>query len=171
MVRLGGGGQVKFSSDGNYMGYTYELGGFDLFQFDRCTGNLIHLLNDSLYNTAGFNSGLEFSPNSQFVYVCNSEDIYQYDVTSPNVLATKTVVAVYDGFKNPPPFQAGTYLVLPQLAPDGKIYITTGNGTFFFHTIDQPDLPGLSCSVNQHSVQIPFFFNTIPNHQIIFLGH
>jgi hypothetical protein len=169
VIRLGGGGQVKFSSDGNYMGYTYELGGFDLFQFDRCTGNLIHILNDSLFNSSGFNSGLEFSPNSQFVYVCNSEDIYQYDVTSPNVLATKTVVAVYDGFQNPTGF--GTYLVLPQLAPDGKIYITTGNSTFNFHTIDQPDLPGLSCSVNQHSVQIPAFnFNTIPNHPNYFLG-
>ena len=169
VIRRGGGGQVKFSPDGNYLGYTYELGGFDLFQFDRCTGNLIHMLNDSLFNNSGFNSGLEFSPNSQFVYVCNSEDIYQYDVTSPNVLSTKTVVAVYDGYQNPPGF--GTFLALPQLAPDGKIYITTGNGTFNFHTIDEPDLPGLSCAVNQHSVQLPAFnFNTIPNHPNYFLG-
>ncbi|MBK8875673.1 MAG: hypothetical protein IPN13_17870 [Bacteroidetes bacterium] len=128
-----------------------------------------NILNDTVYNPIGFNSGLEFSPNSQFVYVCNSEDIYQYDVTSPNVLSTKTVVAVYDGYQNPPGF--GTFLALPQLAPDGKIYITTGNSTFNFHTIDEPDLPGLSCAVNQHSVQIPAFnFNTIPNHPNYFLG-
>jgi len=168
-VRLDGAGQAKFSPDGNYFGYSYEKGGFDLFQFDRCSGLFTHVMNDTVFNTVGFNSGLEFSPNSQFVYVCNSEDIYQYDVTSPNVLATKTVVAVYDGFQNPTGF--GTYLVLPQLAPDGKIYITTGNSTFNFHTIDEPDLPGLSCSVNQHSVQIPaFYFNTLPNHPNYFLG-
>jgi hypothetical protein len=170
-IRLDDAGQAKFSPDGNYFGYTYEQGGFDLFHFDRCNGMFTNIMNDTVFNPLGFNSGLEFSPNSQFVYVCNSEDIYQYDVTSPNVLATKTIVAVYDGFKNPPPFQLGTYLVWPQLAPDGKIYITTGNSTFFFHTIDDPDLPGMSCSVNQHSVQIPAFnFNTIPNHPNYFLG-
>ncbi len=168
-VRPTGGGQAKFSPDGKYFGYSSEQGGFDLFEFDRCSGVFTNILNDTVYNPIGFNSGLEFSPNSQFVYVCNSEDIYQYDVTSPNVLSTKTVVAVYDGYQNPPGF--GTFLALPQLAPDGKIYITTGNSTFNFHTIDEPDLPGLSCAVNQHSVQIPAFnFNTIPNHPNYFLG-
>ena len=39
-VRPTGGGQAKFSPDGNYLGYSYELGGFDLFQFDRCTGTV-----------------------------------------------------------------------------------------------------------------------------------
>lgn len=170
-VRPTGGGQAKFSPDGNYFGYFYNLGGLDIFYFDRCTGNFTNILNDTNFTSPGINKGLEFSSNSQYLYVSNTEQVFQYDLLSSNILASKTVVANYDGFLNPPPFQLGTYFAYPLLAPDGKIYITTGNSTFFFHTIDQPDLPGLSCSVNQHSVQIPAFnFNTIPNHPNYFLG-
>lgn len=170
-VRPTGGGQAKFSPDGNYFGYFYNLGGLDVFYFDRCTGTFTNILNDANFSSPGINKGLEFSPNSQLLYVCNTDQVFQYDLTSPNILASKTVVANYDGFLNPPPFQIGTFFAYPQLAPDGKIYITTGNSTFFFHTIDDPNLIGISCSVNQHSVQIPAFnFNTIPNHPNYFLG-
>nr|HMU19737.1 T9SS type A sorting domain-containing protein [Bacteroidia bacterium] len=51
------------------------------------------------------------------------------------------------------------------------IYITTGNGTIHMHTIDNPDVIGLGCNVNQHSVQLPsIYFNTLPNHPNYFLG-
>jgi len=39
------------------------------------------------------------------------------------------------------------------------------------HTIDNPDVIGLGCNVNQHSVQLPsIYFNTLPNHPNYFLG-
>ena len=57
------------------------------------------------------------------------------------------------------------------LAPDGKIYITTGNSTQQMHIIDQPDSLGISCNVLQHSLQLPtLYFNTLPNHPNYHLG-
>ncbi|HMT29227.1 MAG TPA: T9SS type A sorting domain-containing protein [Bacteroidia bacterium] len=170
-IRPTGGGQAKFSYDGNYFGYFYNLGGLDLFQFDRCSGTFTNIFNDTNFTSPGIQKGLEFSPNSQFLYVCNTDQIFQYDLASTNILSSKMIVAQYDSFLNPPPFQLGTYFAYPLLAPDGKIYITTGNGTFYMHTIDQPDQGGMACSVSQHSVQLPaFYFNTIPNHPNFFLG-
>ena len=57
------------------------------------------------------------------------------------------------------------------LAPDGKIYITTGNGTFHYHIIDQPDSLGTACNVIQHGLNLNhYYYNTLPNHPNYHLG-
>lgn len=102
--------------------------------------------------------------------------VYQYDLTAANIAASQQIVATYDNFLsvNPncstcTPLQ--TLFCLSALAPDGKIYISTGNSTVHWHTIDNPDSLGIGCNVNQHSVQVPaYYFNTIPNHPNYFLG-
>ncbi|MBT8195581.1 MAG: T9SS type A sorting domain-containing protein, partial [Bacteroidia bacterium] len=64
-----------------------------------------------------------------------------------------------------------TYFQLMALAPDGKIYITTGNSTFHYHIIDQPDSLGTACNVIQHGLDINhYYFNTLPNHPNYHLG-
>jgi hypothetical protein len=52
-----------------------------------------------------------------------------------------------------------------QLAPDGKIYITTPNyPTHYYHVIDRPDLAGAACQFRQHAVYLPFLNSfSIPN--------
>ncbi|MEO8069327.1 MAG: T9SS type A sorting domain-containing protein, partial [Flavobacteriales bacterium] len=58
-----------------------------------------------------------------------------------------------------------------QLAPDGKIYISTGNGTFKLHVINQPDSLGLACDLVQHGIDLPtYWFNSLPNHPNYHLG-
>jgi len=116
---------------------------------------------------------MAFSPNSNVLYVSNTNHIYQYDLTVPNIAASQTIVAAYDSFLSVAPGFPGfaTLFGLSALGPDGKIYITTGNSTLHMHTIDDPDVVGLGCNVNQHSVQLPaFYYNTLPNHPNYFLG-
>jgi hypothetical protein len=65
-------------------------------------------------------------------------------------------VAEYDGFYQNIGLNFGTTFIWMQLAPDNKIYICAGPPQYL-HTIDNPDEPGLSCNVNQHSFKMPTF--------------
>ena len=167
-IRPDDAGQAKFSSDGKRFTYYVAISGLDIFDFDRCTGDLSNWVHDGNFSLNGGNTGCEFSPNSDVLYVSNIDTVYQYDLTAANVLTTKSIVAVYDGFNGG---ALETYLCVPQLAPDGKIYITTGNGTQYMHVINEPDSLGVACNLVQHGVQLPsYYFNTLPNPPNFFLG-
>ncbi|MBL0072858.1 MAG: hypothetical protein IPP34_14065 [Bacteroidetes bacterium] len=86
--------------------------------------------------------GVAFSPNSQFLFVSSTKYVYQFDVTATNIPSSQTTVAVWDGFYSPNPPLATLFNIL-QLAPDGKIYIGTGNSTLHLHVINQPDSAGI----------------------------
>jgi hypothetical protein len=123
-----------------------------------------------LPQSLGFNQGVEFSPNSQLLYVSDILKTYQFDLNSPNIQASQIIVAEWDSFYSPfPPFS--TLFGFSLLAPDGKIYITTGNSTDYLHAINEPDSIGIGCNLAQHAVQLPALnFNTLPNHPNYFLG-
>lgn len=167
-------GQVCFSPDGNRFAYFSAVTDLDILDFDRCSGTFSNYTHIAINDTA-FGRGVAFSPNSQFLYATSTKYVYQFDVTIPSIISSQTTVAVWDSFYSPP--QGGPLLPLPalyniaQLAPDGKIYISTGNGTFHMHVIDQPDNSGSACNFLQHGVQLPFYyFNSLPNHPNYFLG-
>ena len=163
-------GQAKFSPDGTRYAYLFYNTGLDIFEFDRCTGIFFNPTHISTPSDNGWNTGMEFSPNSDVLYMMNLYETYQYDLTNANIPSTQIVVAEWDSFYSPtPPFS--TLFSQSQLAPDGKIYITTGNSTFFMHVINNPDSLGLGCDLVQHSIPIPaFYFSTVPNHPNYFLG-
>ncbi|MBK7390335.1 MAG: T9SS type A sorting domain-containing protein [Bacteroidetes bacterium] len=170
-IRQWDSGQAKFSPDGSKFAYYHYFNGLDIMDFDRCTGDFSNCVSDVTLPFHPGNVGCEFSPNSQFLYVSNVFKVYQYDVTSANILASRMDVAVWDSFAQPGIPQLGAYLCLSQLAPDGKIYITTGNSTTYMGRINNPDVAGMACDVAQHSVVLPaYYFNTIPNHPNFFLG-
>ena len=164
-------GQVCFSPDGSKFAYYWGQFNQDLevFDFDRCTGlysNPVHILiNDA--NTMG---GVAFSPNSRFLYVPSVEDLYQYDTEASNIEASMVLIAEWDSTYSPfPPF--ATLFDIAQLAPDGKIYIGTGNSTDKLHVIHDPDQPGLACNMEQHGIALPrYFSNSLPNHPNYHLG-
>jgi hypothetical protein len=107
------------------------------------------------------------------LYVTNVTQVFQYSLGAPNIIASKQVVATYDNFLDTVSSGSayGTYLCQAQFAPDGKIYITTGNSTRYFHTIHYPYFPGVACSLAQHDLYVPsLYFNTLPNHPNYFLG-
>jgi hypothetical protein len=163
-------GQVCFSPDGSKFAYYWGDGSdLDIFDFDRCTGlfsNPVHIPIDDA-NSMG---GVAFSPSSQFLYVSSVLDVYQYDVTVPDVEASMVHIAHWDSTYSPsPPF--ATAFDIAQLAPDGKIYIATGNSTFKLHVINDPDQPGLACDMVQHGITLPTYnMNSLPNHPNYFLG-
>ncbi|MCC6724809.1 MAG: hypothetical protein IT258_09890 [Saprospiraceae bacterium] len=148
-------GQAVYSPNGNkyvllnLLGY--ELGNdIDIFDFDRCNGFLQNQIKIN-YQDSAYSGGLAFSPNSRFLYVSSMSYVYQYDFQSANISSSKEIVAVYDGFQNP----LKTTFHLPQLAPDGKIYICSGNSTNLLHVINSPNEKGLTCDLQQHSFELP----------------
>lgn len=168
-IRYNDLGQAAFSFTGEYFAWYSVVDDLDIFHFNRCTGllsNPVHVaINDS--STA---AGVAFSPNSQYLYVSSTRYVYQFDVTAPNIPVTQTTVAVWDGFFSPNPPLA-TLFNVQQLAPDGKIYIGTGNSTLHLHVINQPDSAGLACDLVQHGIQLPAYnYNSLPNHPNYFLG-
>lgn len=170
VIRHRDSGQVCYSPGGDKFAYYYGAqDDLEIFDFDRCTGllsNPVHIGIDD-YNQMG---GVAFSPSGQFLYVSSVMDVYQYDVTAPDIEASMVHLGTWDGFYSPSP-PAATLFDIAQLAPDGKIYISTGNGTFHLHVINQPDLPGLACDFQQHAVELPTYnFNSLPNHPNYHLG-
>jgi hypothetical protein len=168
-------GQVCFSPDGSKFAYFSIITEMDVLDFDRCSGTFSNFTHIAI-NDSAFGRGVAFSPNSQFLYAPSTNYVYQFDVTAANIAATQTTVGVWDSSMYSPP-QGGPLLSLPalfniaQLAPDGKIYISTGNSTFVLHEIDQPDSAGLACNFIPMGVQLPFYyFNSLPNHPNYFLG-
>nr|MBK9652206.1 T9SS type A sorting domain-containing protein [Bacteroidota bacterium] len=166
----------SYSPDGNKFAlitldstYHYRLAVFD---FDRCTGLFS---NERTANFVGSQSepaavGLAFSPNSNMIYVSTYFRIYQFDCSQSNIQGTKIQVAEWDSFYSPSPPFAAMYEFMA-LAPDGKIYISTGNSTLVMHIIDQPDSPGVACNFIQHGLQLPAFsVSAPPNHPNYFLG-
>ena len=170
IVRPPDHGQASFSPDGSkfayYWGYVDDL---EIFDFDRCTGlfsDPVHILIDD-YDQMG---GVAFSPNSRYLYVSSVEDVYQYDTEAADIEASMVHIAHWDGFYSPgPPF--ATLFDIAQLAPDGKIYIATGNGTDKLHVINDPDQPGMACDIQQHAITLPTYnTNSLPNHPNYHLG-
>ncbi len=166
---VSGLGQVVFSPNGNWFANYDSEGGLDLIQFDRCTGNFNNCIHVAIDDSA-FTTGAAFSVNSKVLYLSSTKYIYQFDLTAPDIPSTQTTVAVYDGFYSHFPIFATTFF-LAQLAPDGKIYINTGNGTEYLHVINYPDSVGLACNVCQHCVHLSTYnAETIPNYPNYFLG-
>lgn len=171
-------GQAVFSPDGTmyaYFAYLFansttsgsNVGDLDIFNFDRCTGDFSMKAHVALTDSS-FAGGVAFSSNSNVLYVSSSKFVWQFDMTSTNIPATQSTIAMYDGF-----LADGFYTTfyLSQLAPDGKIYINTGEGTRYLHVINHPDSIGSGCDVCQHCIQL-LAYNawTIANHPNYFLG-
>ncbi|MBP6310734.1 MAG: T9SS type A sorting domain-containing protein [Flavobacteriales bacterium] len=169
IVRPADVGQVCFSPDGTKFAYYWGVDDLEIFDFDRCTG----LFSDPVFipiDDTNTNGGVAFSPNSRFLYASSVVDMYQYDTDAADIEASMVHLGTWDEFFSPfEPF--ATAFDLAQLAPDGKIYLSTGNSTFHLHVIHDPDQPGLACNFEQHGVElVRWFWNSLPNHPNYHLG-
>lgn len=127
----------------------------DLLDFDRCTGEFSNHRDIVIPDSILLSPGTSFSPNSRYLYVSNQIEIYQYDTWDPFMNANVQLVAQWDSFVSP----LKTKFYFHFLAPDGRIYISTSEGSNVFHYIENPDLLGLACNVIQNS----FFLPTVNN--------
>ncbi len=162
----GGIGQVYGSPDGNWLAWyvggeiTGDGSRLMLSRFDRCNGTVsdsdIKVVNSSY----GLGTGVSFS--NRYLYMCNRQFVYQYDLRSTKPLQTQKQVASYNGYKYFFPFDTiqplgyDVNFCYLGLAPDGRIYISSSSAsTRMMSKIEYPDEEGEACTVLQHSILMP----------------
>jgi hypothetical protein len=162
-----GPGQTCFSPNGKKFARYTPLDDIDIYDFDRCSGILSNYVHIPI-NDGAFCGGLAFSNNSKYLYVSSQDYVYQFNVNDTNVEMSKDTVAIFDNFPSHPLFKTRFYLA--QLAPNGKIYISTPSGYHYLHVINYPDSAGNSCNLVQHGIDTKAYnAYTIPNHPNYFL--
>lgn len=124
-----------------------------LFRFNRNTGLLSHFEDISFWSDDFVLAGLEFSPNSRYLYAGTFSRLLQWDTDAADVSETITPVAEWDST-----YYQGLALYFSDMlrAGDHKIYIKASHGSPYFHVINQPDQPGMACQVTLSSVSLPF---------------
>ncbi|MBK9193883.1 MAG: hypothetical protein IPO17_02645 [Flavobacteriales bacterium] len=142
-VRLADGGRTVF--------HRILLGVSDRhLSVDRCSGlfsDHVHIAIDD-YDLSG---GVAFSTSGRFLYASSVFDLYQVDMEAADIASSLLHVASWDSTYSPsPPF--ATLFDAAQLASDGKIYISTGNGTDKLHVINYPD--SLGADIQQHAITL-----------------
>jgi len=183
IVTVVGTGQAVFTPEGtkyvaSQADRTNKPVYVDIYDFDRCTGEFSNRerIEGPILTEEGGSSGLAISPNSRYAYLIMYRQIIQYDLWKQDALAmeaSSSKVAEYDGFvqyigNN---FPLATRFLDAQLAPDGKIYISTTNATRYLHVIHNPNEKGFNCNVEQHGIELPTFNGfSIPNHPNYRLG-
>ena len=156
-------GEISFSQQGDKL-CCAGLGVLDLFDFNRCTGQLSNyqdLITGPRFTALNDLYGVSFSPSGNYLYCSNwtqtfncslpppcKSQLSQYDLNSSNIPASKTLLADIDSTE----FSFGQH----QLAPDGKIYIARSKGIFPYFikdsvnttlsVIQNPDHPGTACN-------------------------
>jgi hypothetical protein len=153
-----GSGQCKFSPDGKWFARWSNTEQVFLCKFDRTNGIISDFLQFHTREDP-ISGGIEFSPNSRFLYVSNKYFIEQYDLNEPDFLKSKVTVAEWDGFTD---FLPVTFRRM-QLTPDCRIFVNGPGGHRFWHIIEHPNEKGTACLVRQHALALPTYtFNTMP---------
>ena len=151
-------GQAVFSPDGTkyaqISGISQSAGGYmDIFDFDRCTGELSNHIQEHFSISQSGSYGAAISPNSQFLYLSIRDRIFQFDLWASDIFESRDTVAIHDGFVEDGFWS--THFFLMQLAPNNKIIISTPSDGHFFHVIHEPDERGIACDVEQRGLEWP----------------
>jgi hypothetical protein len=145
--------QAVFSPDGTKYARFSANGYLLQMCFDRCSGRFscpqLKKVFPKDFISGG--RGVAYSPNSHFLYVTFSKELYQLDTDTENKSELPVLIEEYDGFLGPLP---ATFFRM-MLAPDNKIYMCCTNGISYMHVINNPNERGQSCSFQQHSIHLP----------------
>lgn len=147
-------GYMKPNLNGDKLAFVnFEFGTVELYQFNKANGQvhspqLVH----SLSLSAPY--GVEFSPDGSKLYYTDAappgqlDKVYQYNLNT----GIETVLAE----REPDIAKAFRWTAL-QLAPDGKIYISTAKYDGISKRLDRinyPDLDGAACGFEQNALQL-----------------
>jgi len=159
-------GTSYFSRSGNKLVSVGVFGNIGLMDFDRCTGDISNYqrIGENIYSHENSYLGCAFSPNENVLYVNNSypspgKYIYQYDLTAPDIKASKQVINMYPDTGLLMYVQYGHML----LGADDRIYVAKGNGsgpnsnTVYTQNIDvilNPDVVGPGCNYRSNHLYL-----------------
>ncbi|MBK8624923.1 MAG: PKD domain-containing protein [Saprospiraceae bacterium] len=165
-IASGGIGQVYGSPDGAwvawFVGGEFTVVGSRLLlsKFDRCSGLMDESAMKVVNTWFGLGIGVAFS--NKYLYMCNRQYIYQYDLNTDAPLDTEKRVVSYDGYEYFFPFDTiqplgyNVDFCYLGLAPDGRIYVSPSSAsTRLMSKIEYPDEAGEACTVLQHSIFMP----------------
>lgn len=177
-------GYLKLSPDGTKMASANATDGLFLYDFDNNTGIVSNQIPIGIPGNSKIPYGVEFSPNSQLLYIHASNDFFsnnnneaqnpanhtssliQYNLLSADVPGSGIII------DNRNLYRGGL-----QLGPNGKIYralsATYQTGLPYLGIINNPDNLGTSCNYTHNAINLtpnlsaqglpPFiasFFNT-----------
>lgn len=150
-------GYMKFSPDGEFLVSANMRDGLYFYDFDKTTGQLSN--QEQIIFQAGRNNfpyGVEFSPDSNLLYVTSSNDVstfdnsstlMQFDITANNIGASQ--ITIDDNLL----YRSGL-----QLGRNGKIYRALSRtsivGIEFLAAINEPNERGLSCDYEEEAVNL-----------------
>lgn len=148
-------GAMKVSPDGRYLATAIPTKAVELFDFNAETGEIEN--NKTILEAQGFEFyyGIEFSPNSEVLYVGLLDTIiYQFDLTDTNITSSQTIVSINSYV---PPgggiFASHKLTGSLQLAPDGKIYVAK-EGATALDVIQSPNNLGVACDYDTLAVDL-----------------
>lgn len=130
------------------------------YRFDRCSGLLSNPFEINDLRDTTWGGGAAISPNSRFLYVITNFKIYQYDLEATNIPNSRQVVGTWDRFADSLGWETAFFYA--QLAPNGKIYISTSPTTQYLHVIHAPDSQGVACRLEQRAVLLKTYNRSIP---------
>ena len=159
-------GYLKLSPDGTKVACANALGGLYIYDFDSDTGIVSNQEYLEINSQSNVPYGVEFSPNSQLLYVHSSNNYFnqqnpssqnnpanhqstlsQFDLTQANIQATETTID-----------QSQLYRGALQLGPDGKIYralsATYNQGLPYLGVINKPNVIGSGCNYQHNAINL-----------------
>lgn len=151
-----GSGNAKFSPDGTkYALYNYR-DQLHVYDFNRETGILSnHKKIDVRPNIdpdhEGFN-GIEWSPNSRFIYTSTVTRIHQVDMWASDPEDAVILIDTFNGTQDP----FSTIFNFMAQGPDCRIYVTNRGGANSLGVINKPDELGKACDFVQNGIKLPF---------------
>ncbi|GDX48349.1 hypothetical protein LBMAG25_11670 [Bacteroidota bacterium] len=167
-------GEISVSAQGNKVAMVDYLGKLSLLDFDRCGGIVSNISDYNIgftnCNTQVKTYGCCFSPNGRYLYISNQDTLFQFDVTVPDVLASKKIVHTHNSIT--------TQRVFAQMerAPNGDIYlsytgISGGTPPDFLSRIKKPDEVAPVCDFEIVAINIYHNIATgLPNMPDFYLG-
>ncbi|MBK8080997.1 MAG: T9SS type A sorting domain-containing protein [Saprospiraceae bacterium] len=146
--------QACFSPYGSQYIWFDHTRGVALYDFDRQTGKLENFRTKviSPYYEYGF-GGVSFSPSGRFAYLSASYELFQLDTWEPDFDKAFTLI---DTISTITPVGIPLDFANSMLAPDCKIYISTGFTWFYYHVIHNPDEKGKACDLRKLDLQLPW---------------
>lgn len=151
-------GQLIFSQDGSKLIAASSNSSIDVFDFDRCSGDLYNYraAGELVYTPPNRYFGCSISPNGNVLYTSSVEYaykyVYQFDLTAANINSTKQTMVSYPDTGQLKFIAFGQHL----LGPDDRIYIVKGDNfqgpfsdTYYTHHMDvilSPNSLGIACN-------------------------